>query len=323
MMLNRWIFLFVFAVSWVFGSSYSIVFVHIGDQLPDYLETALVQARLFNKECPIFVVGNAKAFRNTSSVMNEQKITLVPLEKLPKSIDHLFFQKKSKLDRNSLSGFWTYTTERFFYLSELIDELNLKNVFHLENDNMLYANLEELLPVFEKNYPGVGLVMFNDDICVPSFMYIANRDSMKELCSLVALLSWQGKDDMFSLGAFKKSFSKEIVDCLPLIMPGYPENLPMISNHPEMFSNHLEEFNSVFDGASLGQYLDGMNPRVHNENLGPGYIRPECVFNPAALEIEWVLDEESRNVPYISYKGDRYRINNLHIHSKKLANFKS
>lgn len=321
----RWLLLFCFAGLSLFGAStYSIVFVHIGKKLPDYVEPALAQARLFNKECPIFLIGNAEAFRNTSKFMDEKKITLVPLEKLKKSPDHIFFQKKSKLDRNSLSGFWTFTTERFFYLSELMEELNLKNVFHLENDNMLYVNLETLLPIFEKNYPGMGIVMMNDERCVPGFMYIANSEPMKLLCPHIAQQAWDGVEDMMSLGDFKRIYSREIVDALPLIMRGYPQhNPPVSSGNPEMFSNHIEEFESIFDGASLGQYLDGTDARVHKDGVGPGYINPMCVFNPTPLLFEWRLDEEQRKVPYIHYAGESYRINSLHFHSKRLERFKS
>ena len=44
-----------------FADDYSIVFVHIGNTLPDYLKTAVGQAKLFNDDASIYVIGNEEA----------------------------------------------------------------------------------------------------------------------------------------------------------------------------------------------------------------------------------------------------------------------
>ncbi len=81
-------------------------------------------------------------------------------------------------------------------------------------------------------------------------------------------------------------------------------------------------FNSIFDGAAIGQYLGGINPAVHS-NARPGFINETCIFNPSRIVIEWRRDEKNRNVPFAVFDGAAYRINNLHIHSKKLHDFRS
>jgi hypothetical protein len=322
--MNKFFFYFFcfFSIS-LFGSDYSIAFVHIGKKLPDYLEIALGQARLFNKNCPIFLIANTDALQCKSPLIDQHNITYIPIESLKRSNDHLLFLMASKLDHNWRDGFWNHTTERFFYLSEAIEHLDLKNVFHLENDNMLYVDLETLLPIFKRKYPGMGIILFDDNHCVPSFMYISNKQPLQKLCTEIIPSARKKLDDMSSLGVFKKSNPKEVVDCLPIIMDEYPRNYPVHSKNPALFSTNLELFQSIFDGASIGQYLGGCDPFHGPESLRSGMINPYCVFDPSFLQFEWQLDEERRNVPYMTYQGKTYRINNLHIHCKDLNKFKS
>lgn len=322
-MLFRILSLFCLCCCFLFGSDYSIAFVHIGKNLPDYMESALGQARLFNKKCPIFLIANTEALQKKPLEIDQHNIRYIPIESLKKSRDHLLFLMASKLDRNWREGFWSYTTERFFYLSEAIEQFDLHNVFHLENDNMLYVDLETLLPIFKQHYPGMGIILFDDDHCVPSFMYISSLSPIQKLCAEIVPLAKKKIDDMSTLGAFKKKHPKEVVDCLPIIMERYPQNYPIVSKNPSLFSTHLDLFQSIFDGASMGQYLGGWDPIHGPEKNCPGTVNPWCVFDPSFFEFEWHRDEEGRNIPYIVYENMRYRINNLHIHCKDLKKFKS
>jgi len=77
----------------------------------------------------------------------------------------------------------------------------------------------------------------------------------------------------------------------------------------------------LFDGAAIGQYLGGVDPR--NQKSKPGFINESCVFNPSRFLFEWIKDDKGREIPYAIFKDCKYRINNLHIHSKNLAKFKS
>ncbi|MHA4899833.1 hypothetical protein, partial [Enterococcus faecium] len=76
----------------------------------------------------------------------------------------------NKIERAISDGLWLYATERFFLLLDFMRAKGLSNVFHLENDSMLYANLGELLPLFESSQlaaPFQSLVG-----CIPCFVFI-------------------------------------------------------------------------------------------------------------------------------------------------------
>ena len=133
----------------LFGN-YTIVFVHIGNQIPTYVNTSIKQARLFNKDARIILLGSEEGLQSFDDIKHSDNIELCAYESLKLSSIHLKFIKDCK----EKHLFWRYTSERFLYLWDLINAYNLENIFHLENDNMLYANLDELIPIFKKTLPG-------------------------------------------------------------------------------------------------------------------------------------------------------------------------
>lgn len=130
------------------------------------------------------------------------------------------------------------------------------------------------------------------------------------------------------LDLFHQKYGKILINQLPVIMKEYTVDHPLknllnqTTEHPEHFYQHLDDFHSLFDAAALGQFLSGIDASQGSSHP-PGYINERALFNPSHLEISWVLDTQGRKVPYVSYKGASYRINNLHIHSKQLHLFRS
>lgn len=304
----------------------SIVFVHIGKELPEYLETAVKQARLFNR-CNIIVVANQSALLKGRSILETYQTHCVSCESLIRSEDHATFLCYSPLDTSLSKGFWRNTSERFFYLQEVINAFGLMDVVHLENDIMLYADIESLIPLFHEKYPPIAMVLDNDDRCVPSFVYIANPQAMNHLAKFIGDASPAGKTDMEILACYFKAFGRAYSDQLPIIMSAYVADLPLRSKMGHVpknclsFCKHEELFLSLFDGAAFGQYLGGLDPC--HANSQPGYVSERCVFDASLLTYRWKIDEEGRKVPYAVYKDCEYKINNLHIHSKNLKLFAS
>lgn len=305
--------------------AHSIVFVHIGSSIPDYLSIALQQARLFNKECPIYVIGNEEAFKSCPFVFDET-IHCISCESLARSQSHCKFVNSSRLDKKAFEGFWTFTSERFFYLEELVQKYQLTNVFHLENDIMLYVDLARLLPVFQQNYCGmIGATFDNDMRGIPGFVYISDLEPLSQFTQLMGDLARAGKNDMEMLQEFKNRYHGVYIKHLPIVIPQYSvdyglkNELHQVAKCPEFFFQHFDHFGSVFDAAAIGQYLGGISPR--NGPMIPGFINESCFFNPSYFLFQWEKDSEGRLIPYLLYKNEKYPINNLHIHSKNLFPF--
>jgi hypothetical protein len=255
-------------------------------------------------------------------------ITTIPVESLKETTAHKKYALQSKLKLNhSRENFWFYTSKRFLHLYDFIKQYDKKDVFHLENDVMLYVNLAEMMPVFTQYYSGIAAVFDNDNRCIPSFVYIPNALSMQTLAEWFLRYANTTKNDMEILALFRKENSIKKIDSLPIIMNSYHENHGLKSTighsteNASTYSKNIDVFKSVFDGAAIGQYLGGIDPR--NGHSEPGFINESCLFNASLLSYEWILDEHGRKVPYMGLKNEKYRINNLHIHSKRLTPFLS
>lgn len=311
--------LFILFQQHLSASPLSIVFVHVGKKLPVYIGDALAQARLFNEDASIILIANRAALETLGERDLDKQIILVEIEKLTPTKDHMVFKQTSVLSDKPRDGYLRYATERFFYIHELMLEYELTNVFQLETDNMLYVNLEKLLHIFIQHYKGMGAIFDNPTRCIPSFIYFADASAAHSLTHFLTVLAKTGKNDMELLASYKNRYGPEVVDALPIISETYL--VDHVSSSSLSYSRHLELFQSVFDGAALGQYLGGTN--VNNVPLGPGFINETCIFNPSLLVHKWELDDRGRKVPFIVYKNEQYRVNNLHIHSKNLKNFSS
>jgi hypothetical protein len=325
-MMKKVFYFFIFITWTLFAheeSNYSIAFVHLGMRLPFYMESALKQARLLNPDCPIILIANEIAIKRPSHTLQENNIVLLPCEKIPMTKEHIEFRKTTKM-----KGLWLYSTERFLVLNDFMQYYDVENVFHLENDNMLYVNLKELLPIFKEHYPGIGATFDNEDRCIAGFMYISNRHSMHALASYMASLAHLGYNDMESIALFKNNSDAQKIDYLPIIPEGYAAAHPLVSSsghkakQAQKFSNYIELFGSIFDAAAIGQYLGGIDGYTHGTSE-PGFINESCIFNPSYFTYEWIKDEMGRKIPYAIYENRKYRINNLHIHCKNLHLFAS
>jgi hypothetical protein len=307
--------------------NYSIVFIHIGHSIPEYASVALSQAGLFNPNCPIILVANQKALDNFHPALSGMHYLPVACETLVKTQEHHEFVHKTTLDATYREGFWKYASERFLVLYDLMQHYQLENVFHMEYDNLLYANLEELLPLFKNCYPGIAATFDNDERCIPGFIFFRHPSAIQKLAKYLAEHGEKGLNDMQIIARFKNETNNNVIGHLPIIMEKYVKKVPLISpsghtvKNPYLFCNNSEPFNSIFDAAALGQFLGGIDPR--NGPSVPGFINESCVFNASYLKYAWEFDPRGRKIPYAIWDKKKYRINNLHIHSKRLKDFAS
>ena len=308
----------------------SLVFVHLGSsEVPQYATIAVEQARLFNPDCRFYFIVQQSQVASLSRRLARCKVTYVAAETLRKTDHHNHFLRTSRLDAHWHHGFWKHTTERFFYIEEFMKDYNLVDVFHIENDIMLYVNLQSLLPVFQKHYKGIGITFPSDHQCVPGFVYIPSADSMKPINQFLANHAREGQDDGLTLSKCKNTIGRKFIDHLPLIHSEYRQHHEMKNTFGEkpinaaLFSQHIEEFNSLFDAAAFGQYLGGWSPLNSSWNNGKRAKNYWSMFDAEHVPVEWEHDEHNRKVPYAVFAGKKYRINNLHIHSKQLEGFRS
>jgi hypothetical protein len=305
---------------------YSIVFVHIGEKAPSYLKESITQAQLFNPQTTIYVLGNQKALKSffkKNSFKNVQAVYLENIKKLP---THEQFLEKYSLDKIHHNILWRVSIERFFYLASFIKQNKLQDVFHLENDNMLYTDLSQDLSIFREKYPTIGATLDNDDRCIAGFFYINNPEALISLTNYIADHAKENLTDMSLIGKFYKETKG--LNLLPIVPESYhaihtlKSMTNLSSQNPSIFSQNINLFHSLFDAAALGQYLGGVDTN-YNSELHIGFINESALFQAKNFNFVWQKDAQDRRVPYVKFDGKLYKINNLHIHSKQLNLFRS
>lgn len=197
----------------------------------------------------------------------------------------------------------------------------------MEYDNLLYADLDELLPIFESCYPGLGVTFDADSRAIPGFMYVPHHQAMFNFIEFVTAMAPKGYYDMHILSKYRHSATTDQIDFLPIIHTAYTKDFSLINKlghkvrFPKNYSKNIEIFNSIFDAAAIGQYLGGTDSNYLF--LKPGFINKTCIFNPSKLSYIWEMDSYGRLIPFAIYRQEKRRINSLHIHCKKLDQFMS
>ena len=291
---------------------HSIALVHLGDTFFDYINDCIEQIQKFNT-CSIYLIAD-KAHKNRVS----DKVHFIQTDCLVPSNKHNIFNQNTTLNKTFRKGFWKYATERFFFIEELMTTFNLENVFHLENDNLLYCDIRCFLQIFTEEYD-FAAVADNDIRIIPGFIYVKDSEKISDFTSFI--LENNGRNDMELLALYKRATQK--VKNLPILPSNYDSELRALSGQTTTDKNlyflNYEKFKSIFDGAAIGQYLGGVDPRNPEGNI-LNYVNESCLFNTAAFTYEFKT-EGTRKVPYMQYRGQEIRINNLHIHSKNLKRF--
>ncbi|NBP57063.1 hypothetical protein EBU71_11135 [bacterium] len=210
------------------------------------------------------------------------------------------FDSKSMLDKQFRGGFWNNASKRLFLLNEYIKQKGLKHVIHLENDVLLYSDMKYDLD--EKIY----ITIDAENRCIPGIVYIPNHELFDRLIKEYDY----SKNDMENLAIFYHRH-RDIVATFPII-----DN----SVQTSIYNEEFERFNSIFDGAAIGQYLGGVDPRNIPQDTR-GFINETCVIKYNNYQFEW-LKKGKYYVPHIKVHNRMIQINNLHIHSKELDKFR-
>ncbi len=311
---------------WTQGTSYltqsnegHFMLVYIG-QLREFVYECVKQIKLWNPTSTIHLCINNNDHNKSYIEGLVDSVNIVYIEDLEMTYQHKIFVKR--YTNMSMNGFWRYTMERFFVVEEAMRKLNLKNVFHLEIDNMIYFKVDEILEKCKSI----------DKILIPSDSerrYIAGTCFINNPESLNALNRYfteycVNKDEMHSIMSFTKIYNE--VDTWPVLPPGdntrliYEDRRHCVDDIKRI-SKYSELFGGVFDAAAVGQGIFGIDWRVHspNNNNTDGFINKDSIFDFSRIWFKWVKEDEKLQRLYMSLDKEQfYPIFNLHIHSKDL-----
>jgi hypothetical protein len=246
----------------------SFLLVYIGNKLPTYFNDCINQIFLFNPRCKVYL-GIEDEDISLDLIDKKENVIIVNLHCIFKSSNHSIFLEKSR----QYKGFWTYTIERFFYIEEIMKKLNIENIIHIEIDNLIYFNVNDMVSLFLDLEFELSVPFDNDSRGIASIMFIKNHAAINKLNEYIKKTyeyrRGQFINDMMILSNFKKSFPNYIQN-LPIIFPEYSyklsPNLKTLNiENPNFYSDNIFRFNGIFDAAAIGQYLGGIDT-IHNSS---------------------------------------------------------
>lgn len=318
----------------------NLVYVHIGKQLPEYIYDSVYQTLLINRDlCKIYFIMdnslksefekrvsnfNVNLYFKDDSFKIMDYIQVVELSQLQEAVEksvlfndykRALLKHKHVIDLNFRDQFWISTTARFFYIQAFLELYQLKNVFHIENDIMMYITFSSIFKTINtgEDEDKIWMVQDSPSRVVPSLLFFPDVNKLARMNGFIV-----------------KMFCNS---------PHFMNDMDLLGNFPDMYKIKLpiipERDNVVFDGAAIGQYLGGVDVRNTNGsnefvNNSIGFVNETSIFKPNTCDffrLKVQTDIHSKPIDIYVAKNKNYHglstIANLHIHSKQLNLFSS
>jgi hypothetical protein len=279
-----------------------LILVHTGHQLPDYLADCIKQA----KRCNFFVHLIVSDY--LIGQINPAGIVVVPESSVSTAAYSEYVLKCS--NPAFRDNFLHRASSRFFLISSYAKQFGAENFFHIENDVLPYFDFRRINEVLKGSAYQAAFVIDAPNRCVPSVVWFRNHKIIDSLCDF--LVANNTADDMVNLCRFFLA-NRDSVTNFPII----PKDgsyllraLPTIN-----YANMFDDFRCIFDGAAIGQFLGGIDPRDSNGDSS-GFVNETTIFDvsKATYHVE-------TNFPFMLTKKSTAPIANLHIHCKNLKKF--
>ena len=274
--------------------SVDLILVHSGNTFPSYINSTIKLAKKYISNIHIII---DQQFIDAI----EDKNCIVVASNTLEDFRYQTYNIKN-YDIKFRDNFFTRTSSRFILLDNYITKNNISSCFHIENDIAVFSDLQQIKTKLDHTNQDTAIIMDHPQRCVPSLVWFKNHISSKRLANFI--YDNNTLDDMRNLAQYFLQHKDKIIN-----LPITPFNLIYRDIN---FGNYFNILDSIFDGASIGQYLYGIHTEETNKNTS-GFINETSVFKPDQYLISFKNKE-----PYIEYDNKQIKINNLHIHSKKL-----
>jgi hypothetical protein len=320
----------------------AIVLVHLGRRLPAHFEYCVAQARISSPTIPIHILCDRPVVRTASALLSAHDVEVhdlgayrnnklwnefVPMSELDVSTS--WWTPRYRWDPRRLNKyavpaeFWRYTTERLFAVNAFLSSTRLTDVFHFDNDVLVYEDLAGLSSKVASLYPRLAATPYSQREMAAGMLFIRDASDLEHMCEWI----------VHELPEKKKQWSKtqgQFVGDMTLLFDyhsrydaDYLAFLPILPEGPH--AQGVRELGGIFDPLSWGQFVDG-TPSPHHDPKG--YIIPRTYIgrelSDGRHEVIWKTDEQGRMVPFVATRGTHAtKLLSLHLHSKRLQHYLS
>lgn len=269
--------------------------------------------------------NNNKQLVNVSHFITQNKyrfddscVSIDQIKQTPEYIEVLDILKK-KWERYINDPFWFNTTIRVIVLLIYVIKNDLKDVLHVEADNILFEPITKISHIF--NDGEFGYSNEAPSASAPCCMFIKDKEAAQTLLNLHKQLFERGEQE---LRPYVGHFANYITDMafLDIIYrrkKGF-KMLPCLPAGP--YSENFNEIKAVIDPNPYGMYFFGTNQGHSASYTEQRHFIGEQILNKT------IAPKIINNKPFIVYKEQQIPIFNLHMHNKKaiipfLTNVKS
>ena len=293
-----------------------IVLFHSGKKLPVYLEYAFKQIRIFNPFITVYFLTDNHLLGDLAFL----KYNVIAIDK------DLFYSDKvdqlASLCTVPTDHFWTITTTRLVYIENFLKEFKLSDIYHFENDILLYYTLKEQHDKFQRMYRYLAITPGGPDRNMTGLLFIKNSDALALMTQFFIDLRKE-----HTLEELKAKYKTDMVHEMSLMkMYEVEKGEEFLSYLPILpfgeYAKLYDVFDSIFDPASWGQFVGGASTGIPGVKPPDHYIGRVLIEHPE-YSVIWKEDSKGRKIPYFKYDDNEVKINNLHIHSKNLHKYMS
>jgi hypothetical protein len=231
------------------------------------------------------------------------------IEHMRDDIKNLYDICLIKYPTQSSNAFWFTTMARLFVLYHYCKHNSINEFIHLEYDNLIYSEMNEL----KKLKPSLYFTSVGPYIGSAGFVYCNSLSHLEKFIVHLTKLINTGEQILYNDNIVPHFLPVSEMVMIDLIYRGTQNVIEYLPTLPlGVGSNHFNELGILFDGASYGQYIGGTNNGHSKGFCDPNHYVGQNISNNTIN----VLFQNKK--PYTSYNGKLIPIVNLHIHSKQL-----
>jgi hypothetical protein len=287
-----------------------VVFVHLGVEKVDHLWLNLKRTKaMFPNLSIVLVLDDSRHLRKLGRL----------------DVEVFFFSRSSyigpqleALDHNIKfrNGFWQFSLERFVALNAWHQEYPQEPFIHFESDILIMPDFPwSKLSSLKK----LAWLSFNNTKDVAAIVFSPNSSETKWLANSLCLRLKENPKltDMTALSVLSQENPHKITMLPTLLVEKIPRDDKSTSKMQDSSMQNSSLFDGLFDGAAIGMWLTGQDPRNHL-----GWIKRYL-----SLQDSWVdpslfnLEISSRGCLTVEYQEMKVPLFNLHVHSKQLSYF--
>jgi len=287
--------------------------VSIG-QIPRYMNECIKNIKKIDSESSVYVITDS-----TDKVQDAKKIDYKTIcSAQTKKIKSLNIYKNTSYEKNPL---WINSLLRIFLLKDIVEHYQLEDNIHFDSDVLIYQKFDNVCENFKKDK--FNITKLASDRLIFGYSYFKNFEVIDKVCNEISnyLEKEISKDQWVNNPKNEMQILSALDNRLFNFLPSYPEG--------------SSEY--IFDGATYGQIVGGTHSRprryaplrVYKKGLHDNRLKnlPRGGWLDTSHDLtEKFLNDKSRiqfidKTPYLIKDGKKYKIVNLHIHSKELHRF--